>query len=261
MTSTSSETPTEQPEYSTENDPLFKPLSEAKSDIIDKAAKKQIKSLSIDEVVDVDDNKMSGQNYALISIVSPTGTQKADQLCLKIKGVFNKLDEAKKHAEMLQSMDSTFDVYVVEMYSWLLIPPNPELIEQVHVDNKLNEIIGGHRENQLKSKMHFDERKRELIGNIDMENELRKAENEKAIKEIDSHDPDGILNESPTPGPSPPPPTPPPVPSDTETTSNNGENCPNSAPISTPSDLMNSMVNETSNTSPSKSWADSVEEP
>ena len=257
MTDNSSQTPTEHPEYSMENDPLFKPLDEKKAAIIDKVVKEQIKSLTMDEVVDVDDTKINGQNYALISIVSPTGTQKADQLCLKIKGVFNQLDEAKKHAEMLQKMDTTFDVYVVEMYSWLLIPPDPELIEQVHVDNKLNEIIGGHRENQLKSKMHFDERKRELIGNIDMENELRKAENEKekdeqekAIKEIDSHDPDGILNES-HPGTSS---------AEIGASSNNGENCPNSAPSSTPSELMESMVKETSNNKPSTSWADATEE-
>ena len=91
-------------------------------------------------------------------------------MCLKIKGVFKTLEDANKHAEMLQRIDSVFDIYVVEMYSWLLVPPDPELIEQKHVDQKLNELIGGHRESQLKAKAYFDERKRDLTENITIEN-------------------------------------------------------------------------------------------
>tara|TARA_A100001015_G_scaffold298043_1_gene380266 strand:- start:670 stop:1320 length:651 start_codon:yes stop_codon:yes gene_type:complete len=67
-------------------------------------------------------------------------------------------------------MDSMFDIYVVEMYSWLLLPPDISLIEQKHIDEKLNEIISGHKESQLKAKEYFNERKRELIDNINVEN-------------------------------------------------------------------------------------------
>ena len=162
--------------YSIDDDPLMQPLSEEKREIIDKAVEKQIKSLSLNENVDKDIEQLSGQKYALISIVSPNSGQKYDHICLKIKGVFGNLEDANKHAEMLQKIDSTFDIYVVEMYSWLLVPPDPNLIEQKHVDSKLNEIIGGHRENQLKAKEYFNERKRELMENIDIENERRKKE-------------------------------------------------------------------------------------
>ena len=112
--------------------------------------------MSLDENVETDEIKIPGQNYALISIVSPNSNQKYDNVCLKIKGVFKTLEEANKHAEMLQKIDSVFDIYVVEMYSWLLVPPDPELMEQKHVDNRLNEMIGSHRESQLKAKAYFD---------------------------------------------------------------------------------------------------------
>ena len=169
-------------EYSIENDPLFKPISSDKKLLIDSAAEKKIKSMSLDSVVEKDSMTVPGQKYALISIVSPQSTQKTDNLCLKIKGVFDRLEDAQKHAEMLQKMDSIFDIYVVEMYSWLLLPPDPELLEQVHVDTKLNEIISGHRESQLKSKMYFEERKQELMDNVTLENEEQAKINEEEKK-------------------------------------------------------------------------------
>ena len=254
------------PEYSIENDPLFKPISDEKKKVIDEAVERQIRSLSLDENVDKDTEKVSGQNYALISVVSPQGGQKSENICLKIKGVFNTLDDANKHAEMLQKIDSTFDIYVVEMYSWLLVPPDPTLIEQKHVDSKLNEIIGGHRESQLKAKMYFEERKRELIENINIENDRRKEENEK-MKEEESTVVD-VTNEAETPAEAPAEaPSTEPVGVSAESSVNitdNGNECPNSAPSTeesvTPSELMQAMVNETTNENPSKSWADSVEE-
>ena len=256
------------PEYSIENDPLFKPISDEKKKVIDEAVERQIRSLSLDENVDKDAEKVSGQNYALISVVSPQGGQKSENICLKIKGVFNTLEDANKHAEMLQKINSTFDIYVVEMYSWLLVPPDPTLIEQKHVDSKLNEIIGGHRESQLKAKMYFEERKRELIENINIENDRRKEENEKMKEEesavVDVTDDAQAQIETQT---QPEASSVIPVGISAESSVNitdNGNECPNSGPSTeesvTPSELMESMVNETTNENPSKSWADSVEE-
>ena len=219
-------------EYSIENDPLFKDISEEKKNKIDRAVEKKIKNMSLDENVDKDTMTLPGQNYALISIISPESTQKYKNICLKIKGVFDKLEDAQKHAETLQKLDPTFDIYVVDMYSWLLIPPDPELVEQIHIDNKLNEIVGGHRESQLKSKMYFEERKRELIENIELENEEKKVSNEEEKK---NSVPELIVPVS------------------------NGDNCPNSAPLSTPGELLDNMSNEQVKV-PSKSWADSMEE-
>ena len=151
------------PQNSMDDDPLFAPISNEKAIEIEKAVKNKMKTLSFDEIVDTDSTKISGQNYALISLVSPQSNQKCDQLCLKIKGVFSQLKEAQKCAKRLQRIDTIFDIYVVEMYAWLLIPPDNTLIDQVHVDEKLNELISGHREGQLKAQAHFEERKRELI--------------------------------------------------------------------------------------------------
>lgn len=242
--------PTEEkgaPVYSIEDDPLFKPIDQEKKEKIDKAVEKKISSISLQENLAHDDTKIPGQNYALISIVSPQTNQKHDQCCVKIKGVFEKIDDAKEHAKMLQKIDPTFDIYVVDMYAWLLVPPKVEDIDQVHVDSKLNEIVAGHRDNQLKSKMYFEERKRELMENIEIENEnqtkkneeLRKIENEQKIEEVTNEQKENVIQKTIDLG-----------------------DCPDSAPVSeeqkesTPSELMESMIKENAET-PRKAWADS----
>ena len=105
-----------------------------------------------------------GQQYALISVVSPTSAQKNDTCAVKIKGVFATQEEAANWAKKLQKLDSTFDIYLVELYKWLPIPPNNDHIEnQVYQDEILNELIQGKEKEQLKAKEFFEQRKRENI--------------------------------------------------------------------------------------------------
>ena len=105
-----------------------------------------------------------GQLYACLSVVGPEAPQKNDKFGIKIRGAFASRDEAASHAKRLQKEDSTFDIYVVDMYKWLLIPPDPLKIEDVHYQNeKLEEIMTGYRENQAEATRMFNERKRDMI--------------------------------------------------------------------------------------------------
>jgi hypothetical protein len=260
---------------SQQEDHLLKELSEEKRKKIDEAVEKKMKEITIDQNLERDECKINGQNYALISVVSPNSNQKSDQLCIKIKGVFKTLQEANKHAEQLQKLDDMFDIYVVELYSWLLLPPDPTQMEQKHVDQKLNDIIGGHREAQMKAKAHFEERKKELMENIDIENEERKEKNKLEDITIDDSDDkeesvtttrgsikiETIPAESPVeslPVQSLPVPPPTPIPTDLAAT-----DCPSSSPFSEAtiddsgvkaSDLMNSMINDNLTVNPRKAF-------
>jgi len=101
-----------------------------------------------------------GQLYACLSIVGPDSPQKNDKFGIKIRGAFSNRDEAANHAKRLQKEDPTFDIYVVDMYKWLLIPPDPNAIEDTHYQNeKLEEIMTGYRENQAQAARMFQERK------------------------------------------------------------------------------------------------------
>ena len=105
-----------------------------------------------------------GQLYACLSVVGPEAPQKNDKFGIKIRGAFASRDEAASHAKRLQKEDSTFDIYVVDMYKWLLIPPDPLKIEDVHYNNeKLEEIMTGYKENQAEATRMFNERKRDMM--------------------------------------------------------------------------------------------------
>lgn len=105
-----------------------------------------------------------GQVFACLSVVGPSCPQKTDKFGIKIRGCFSTKDEAASHAKRLQKEDSTFDIYVVDMYKWLLIPPDPASIEDSHYTNeKLEEIMEGYRENQREAARMFEDRKRDMI--------------------------------------------------------------------------------------------------
>lgn len=105
-----------------------------------------------------------GQLFACLSIVGPEAPQKNDQFGIKIRGAFSTRDEAASHAKRLQKEDSTFDIYVVDMYKWLLIPPDPSKIEDSHYTNdKLEELMTGYRDNQAQAAKMFSERKRDMV--------------------------------------------------------------------------------------------------
>jgi hypothetical protein len=105
-----------------------------------------------------------GQLYACLSVVGPEAPQKNDKFGIKIRGAFATRDEAASHAKRLQKEDATFDIYVVDMYKWLLIPPDPTKIEDVHYTNeKLEELMSGYKENQALAAKMFSERKRDMM--------------------------------------------------------------------------------------------------
>jgi hypothetical protein len=105
-----------------------------------------------------------GQVFACISLVGPECPQRNDKFGLKIRGAFATRDEAASHAKRLQKEDATFDIYVVDMYKWLLIPPDRDHIEDVHYnEDKLEELMSSYRENQAQAAKMFEERKRDLL--------------------------------------------------------------------------------------------------
>jgi len=118
-----------------------------------------------------------GQKYALISIVGPDSNQKSNISAVKIKGVFDNKEDANIYVEKLMKIDNSYDIFLVEMYKWLAIPPDVSSIEnQVHQEKELNELIQGHKEQQILAKSHMEQRKRD-----DMEKsieDLMKQKNE-----------------------------------------------------------------------------------
>ena len=105
------------------------------------------------------DVRVPGQNYALVSFVSPTGAQKSDTLGFRLYGAFETLDEARAHAALVNAADSAFDVYVVEMRKWCAWHPDPmDVAEKVYTDKRLDEMIRAHRDAQEDAQRAYEAR-------------------------------------------------------------------------------------------------------
>ena len=115
------------------------------------------------DFLDEDLVKVSGQSFALISVVSKNTRQRtdSDKIGIKIRGVFATKQEAEAHIRKLMKFDNAFDVYLVDMYKWLLLPPDNEQIEDhKYQEEYLNDLIQGYKESQALAKQQFEERKR-----------------------------------------------------------------------------------------------------
>jgi hypothetical protein len=106
-----------------------------------------------------------GQLYACLSFVSPTSAQKADQLAMKIRGIFATEVECKAHIQKLQKLESvSVDIYVAPLYKWLVIPPNPDTVQDQHYQEQfLEDLMTGYKDSQDRAKEHFVERKKKVL--------------------------------------------------------------------------------------------------
>lgn len=118
------------------------------------------------DFLDEDIVRVSGQRFALLSIVSPESNQKSHdgKLAIKIRGAFDTKEEADAYIRRLQKTDPHFDIFIVDMYKWLLLPPDLAKIADIkYQEQYLNDMLQGHRESQLQVKQLFEERKRAMM--------------------------------------------------------------------------------------------------
>jgi len=112
-----------------------------------------------EDILEEDVITVPSQKYALVSFVSPQSSQKHDICGMKIRGVFETREEGEFHVKRIQKLDSTFDIYLVDMYKWLLIPPDNSQIENnEYQEEMLSKIVKGHQEQQLLAKQHHKQR-------------------------------------------------------------------------------------------------------
>ena len=96
--------------------------------------------------------------------VRPAEGAKHTEFMIKIRGAFGTKSEAEEHAKELQEMDSSVDIYVVNMYEWLLLPPPPvsEMTNVKYTDERLQAIMDGYKENQKHAAQMFEKRKDDM---------------------------------------------------------------------------------------------------
>lgn len=90
--------------------------------------------------------KVGMQEWAVVSVV-----EEADKgrLALKIRGCFDTPAAAEKHAARLAAIDPYFDIYIVKMYHWLVLPIDEHMqrhIDRRYMDPRLQQIMDSYKE-------------------------------------------------------------------------------------------------------------------
>lgn len=106
--------------------------------------------------------RIDGQNFCVVSWVGPTLRAKTNVYGFRILGAFKTLNKAINFAKYAHSINNTYDIGVVEMYSWCFSYPivGEEVNEELN--KKINDIIVNHKFEIEESKQLFEIRKRAL---------------------------------------------------------------------------------------------------
>lgn len=105
------------------------------------------------------------QNYLVLSYVTPDGSTKVRSLkgiCFKFSGTFRLLEDAKEYAKTIRDENPMFDVSVVDLYTWGVIPlPDEErpFVAKEFTDPLLTRAVSGLQHSMVQGKKELSERK------------------------------------------------------------------------------------------------------
>lgn len=134
-----------------------------------------------------EDPPITGQNYALISIVGPNMPQKCDVWGLKVRGVCNTLDQAKDKTQKLMNIDNNYDIYTVEVGKFFPLAVEPLDIQDVEYQNtQLNTLIKGYLENREAANQQWHARKNEMMQDAIREGQEQLSKKEHPIAVLQS---------------------------------------------------------------------------
>lgn len=83
---------------------------------------------------------------------------------VKVRGSTSTAEEIVNRAKRVRELDDNFHIFTCEVGKWLAFDPDPNMIEdENYMEEQLNELVKGYKQNKLKTKTHFEQRRRELI--------------------------------------------------------------------------------------------------
>lgn len=83
---------------------------------------------------------------------------------LKVRGVFDTIEEAKNRSEFLKKIDDKFDIFIGQVGCWCPWYPNPSDLEnQEYGETQLNTLMKKYKENMESKDEVFEQRKQEAI--------------------------------------------------------------------------------------------------
>lgn len=111
-----------------------------------------------------EDPAISGQQFALVSIVGPHMNQKCEIWGLKVRGTCENVEKARAMTKKLLKIDPDYDIYTVEVGKFFPLQVEPNDITDIEYQNEaLNKLVKGYLENREAANDQWHERKRDLM--------------------------------------------------------------------------------------------------
>ena len=108
---------------------------------------------------------------------------------IKVRGVFDTMEEAKNRSEFLKRVDNKFNIYIAQVGCWCPWSPNPENLDnQEYSETQLNTLMKEYKKNMEEKDVVFEQRKTAHIGtNKETQaNTTDMSDIQKSIEEVDA---------------------------------------------------------------------------
>jgi hypothetical protein len=130
-----------------------------------------------------EDPIITGQKFALVSIVGPHMPQKCDIWALKIRGVADSLEKAKAMSQKLMKTDQDYDIYTVEVGKFFPLVVEPHEVAEVEYQNEqLNLLIKNYLQNRESANELWHQRKNQMIKDA-----IREGKNQEELANRPEH--------------------------------------------------------------------------
>ncbi len=95
---------------------------------------------------------------------------------IKVRGVFDTVEEAKNRCEFLKKLDSKFDIFVAQVGCWCPWSPNPNDIQnQEYSETQLNTLMKQYKKNMEERDEIFDKRRIEVLNKTKKEEDIAQS--------------------------------------------------------------------------------------
>jgi hypothetical protein len=83
---------------------------------------------------------------------------------IKVRGVFDTIEEAKNRSEFVKKIDNKFNIYIAQVGCWCPWSPNPDCLEnQEYAETQLNTLMKEYKKNMTDKDVLFDNRKSSMF--------------------------------------------------------------------------------------------------
>jgi hypothetical protein len=83
---------------------------------------------------------------------------------IKVRGVFDTIEEAKNRSEFVKKLDNKFNIYIAQVGCWCPWSPNPDCLEnQEYAETQLNTLMKEYKKNMNDKDVVFENRKSSLF--------------------------------------------------------------------------------------------------